>query len=129
MNLSKEYKSLIETLINYTENNQLKWNEGDSNDQFYVHLKAGTAMVDKYTGDSKIYYGFKLLNTTGKEIGSYEFYENVSNTSLQELYNLIEKKYFKVEEIIDSMIKEITSGSSGEIKKEEEKDTEDDLPF
>lgn len=118
MDLPKKYKNLIKTLINDTENNQLKWYEGDTNDQFYVNLKGGIAVLDKYAMDSDIYYGFKFINTTGEEVNSYKFHkkdynDNLSTscnfTDLQKLYNLIEKKYSKIEAIIDSMINEIVS--------------------
>ena len=120
MDLSKKYKELVETLIEHTGDNKIKWEEAPAKDQFYVHFKDVTIMIIKYNPDN---YNITLLNKQGELITSIKDYEiqesDSSNNLLKDLYRLIKIQYFQVGKIIEDIIDEINSCSPGEYMKED----------
>lgn len=121
---------LIDSLYEKTINKQANWEKLGSDERFSLSLEMGRIVVDKIpskSGGNVFYFG--IINKKGELITSSTFtkdptyhIETEQYKKIKDFHERIRSSYYKVDETIESLLKEINK--SGDIG-----NSTDDLPF
>ena len=125
---------MVISLIGKTKKDGAVWRGGNRSGEFIISMSSGAMVVYFYHGNfNRGNIDFTIFNADGNEIESQVFIEGEAEyADLFELYSVIRRKYYKVDETIDGMLKELNSSNivGKVIKGVEEDSNEDDvLPF
>lgn len=127
--MEKKGQDLITSLILKTEKNQAIWNKTSRAKEFQLDFSKGRITIDLWTDeDQNELADFRMYNSNGDEIftvvADYRS-DNEDYKLIQKLNKTVSDKYYKVQETIESFIKEMSSENTigEEIK------GLDDVPF
>lgn len=111
--MEERIKSLIQLLEKKTRGNDAVWSRTSSDNEFKIDINNSTITTDMWTVENTTYYEFVILNENGDTVEriavgdddpfSTEF-EIVTN-----FYEAVRNSYFKVDETIENILKELSS--------------------
>ena len=121
-------KTLIEKLKNKTIAKQTIWSKTSRENEFKLELSKGSITIDNWEDEVGMLIDFVIRNESGDVIERIAFNSNdeyIDYKFILELYTLVKREYYKVEETIKTIFDELDSDKK--IGKEHR--PEDDLPF
>jgi hypothetical protein len=122
--MDTKYKQIIALLIRKTENGRAIWRETSAKQQFSTKLESGTILIEPAfdkSENSKIFI-LSILNDTGDRVFSLTvspLKEKGDFNLVARLYDTIQRKHFKVDETLDSILDELKSDSSSALREDE----------
>ncbi len=131
--ISPEFKEIIVKLTQKTKDRKARW-YSISEDQFALKLKEGTVVIDKsydsYTESTN--FQFSILNQDGVKIESLVGVESDDLNLLDDLFEVVRRSYYRVEETIKSIASEVNNDDEigdNEVKDKSKNINDSDLPF
>lgn len=127
--IPEKYKNIIAALKNKTEANQTNWNKSSGADSFSLKYSEGMIEIDMWydSNDQSNYADITLFNRVGEKIDYVQTSATGSPADFQllkELHLTIKRKYYRVDYVLDSLLK-VLNNKNNIIGIEEN----DDLPF
>lgn len=125
-----KYIELIQKLIHRTINKQAIWNSTSRETEFILNLHSGSITIDSWVNDSfDNCIDFYIRNDKGIVIFSKLF--NLSENPeefhfLFNLHNVARESYFKIDDTVNGILKELDSDKTIGIQ---EKKDDDNLPW
>jgi len=118
-------ESIIHKLIKKTQQKEADWESTYQENEFALQFSVGKITI--WEGKDGDVMTICIYNNSYELLHEQDFYKNTAaHTMLADLYTLAQKSYYKREETIAEIIKELdTEGKVGTRKKEDELD----LPF
>ncbi len=113
--IPENYKLLIEKLKRKTLEKQTVWNKTSRDTEYKLNLENGAITVDKWVGEDRegaLYVDFAIYNDDGDRVDilTFEAQEDKEDyTFLAELYVTVNRAYYKVDETIKNIFKEMES--------------------
>jgi len=109
--MEKNTEDLMEQLILKTEKKQAIWSKTSRSNEFELILSKGKITTDLWSTEEQDHLAdFRIYNEDGTEIKSIV----ISNQDvydyklLERLHNSIKNKYYKIDETIESIVKEVS---------------------
>jgi hypothetical protein len=125
--MDKRTSKLVEVLGKRTVSGKLVWEKTGRETEFSTEIEGKKITVDKWkTEEQDDLIDFCMYNENGEQILYHQYPLAGRNPSsallLEELYEIIKKKYYKVDETIDEIFKALGESPPPT-------DPEDDIPF
>ncbi len=122
--IPNNYQKLIDKLIDKTQRNQAIWDKTSRENEYKLELGKGSITVDNWEHEFEMHVDINLRNDRGDIVDSISRTKGtVDYDSIMQLHTVAKKSFYKVDETIDSIFKELDSdkiiGKRGS----------DDLPF
>ena len=125
--MEPQIKTLVDSLCAKTKDNKARWERTGSGDQFLLNLENGKLFIDKLVLKiGGLAYKIAITNANGEVIYNLSAKKLDSPPSsvtfvgdyqiLKDLHDTVKRSYFKVDETINGLIKEIEK--PGDIGKE-----------
>ncbi|WP_026951301.1 hypothetical protein [Algoriphagus mannitolivorans] len=122
-NISK----LIDAIINKTEAKKAIWGKTSRNEEFKLFLEKGAVTTDTWVENGIEAIDFAIYNSYGDKIDNFVAYKGDDDFDiLSRLHNTAKREFFKVDETIENLFKELNDPKSVG-KRQIEDDTP--LPF
>jgi len=107
-------KNLIQLLEKKTRNNDAIWTRTSGDNEFKIDINNSTITTDMWSIEDLIYYEFVILNENGDQVerivvGDNDPFSNEFQI-VTNFYEAVKNNYFKVDETIESILKELNSG-------------------
>ncbi|MGH7451480.1 MAG: hypothetical protein ACREAE_03170 [Nitrosopumilaceae archaeon] len=119
-----KYKQIIALLIRKTEAGRAKWRETSVKQQFSTKLESGTILIEPAldkTGNVTVFI-LSILNDTGDRVFSLTvspLKEKDDFSLVSRLYDTIQRKHYKVDETLDSILDELKSDSDSVLREDD----------
>jgi hypothetical protein len=111
--IEKKYADLINKIIQKTEQGKLQWDKTNRGTEYFMNFSDGKITTDMWVDeDGNKRTDFIIFNNNGDSIWSVSVTKGGSPEEYQfiaSLHQNIRKKYYKIEETIDSLIKDLDS--------------------
>ena len=121
------FKTLVVKLQEKTTRKETIWSRTSLYSEFKLDLEKGAITVNKWYDEEErqSYVSISILNNFGDRIDSFAITSNEKEDykNLDELYTLVKRAYYKVEETIHNIFNELNSSKT--IGTEDD----DNLPF
>lgn len=105
------YVVLIDKLIQKTEEGQTVWRKAERDSAFRLNFRRGNIVIDHWTGDNNSeLVDMIIYNERGEKVDSLNFGDiagQVEYSRLIELYNLVRRRYLRIEETIEGLLEEL----------------------
>lgn len=117
--IKDKYETLVKKLIEATEKGTVEWEKTSANNEFQTKLGNSAVSVSFYDpedftsifsidneSDKRKYYCLSLINSEGKMIDCEIKHQNeVGYERLKDLHSEARRKFFKVDETLDEILK------------------------
>jgi len=126
--MSPEYKTFITKLKDKTKSKMAIWNKTSREDEFILKMAEGSVTVDNWENDNDgaNCTDLRIWNNKGEVIDNLTYVSGSPDyRELKDLHEIVKRSYFKIEDTLESFIKEL---DSKRVTGKEEPE-EDDLPF
>ncbi|MBS7563579.1 hypothetical protein KHS38_04095 [Mucilaginibacter sp. Bleaf8] len=128
--LSEKYIGLIKKLFEKTKSKAAIWQKSSTQGQFQLQLSSGIVTVSKYDGDynNNPAVFISIYNASGDRIDTLNVESDDHEFVLaNELYSMVRRSYYKVDETIDGFFDELNSDKV--IGETSSAPDDEDLPF
>ena len=120
--IKEKYEALIKKLIDATDNGTIVWEKTSSKDEYQTKIGqngvnvgffdpedlANSFLIMPNGSKPKLHYYLNIINSEGIEVDSEEREINDAGfEKLQTLYHEVRRKYLKVDETLDDILKNI----------------------
>ena len=128
---------IITKLHNKTKNGEANWHKTGRSSEFVLKMKSGSILVDVFEDEhGNDIADISIQNEDGDRVDYYRVNDSFDNDQhhegyekLKNLYDEIYRKYYKIEETLKGLLKEIDSDSIIGEEIIDEDTSDDDLPF
>ena len=112
--IPENYKILIEKLKLKTDKKEAVWSKTSRDNEFKLDLGKGAITVDSYSEDYNRFIDMTILNDRGDTIDRIFFTSNEEEEYhfLSDLHTLARRAYYKIDETIKEIFKELDSNKT-----------------
>jgi len=115
--MDTKYKQIVALLIRKTADGRAKWRETSAKQQFSTKLESGTILIESTLNktDNGPVFILSVLNDTGDRVFSLTvspLKEKDDFNLVSRLYDTIQRKHYRVDETLDSILDELKSDVS-----------------
>ncbi|WP_374460240.1 hypothetical protein [Chryseobacterium taeanense] len=113
--MEQRIKNLIQLLEEKTRSNDAMWTRTSSDNEFKIDINNSTITVDMWNVEAVTYYEFVILNENGDRVERIVVGDDDPfNSEFQivtNFYDAVRNSYFKVDETIENILKELNSSN------------------
>lgn len=100
--------SLIEAIVEKTESKEAIWGKTSRPDEFKLFLENGAVTTDWWTENGNEVIDFAIYNSFGDRIDNFIAYKGEFDFNLlNKLHSAAKREFYKVDETIENLFKEI----------------------
>jgi len=122
--ITKEYKDLVDKIISNTKNKKITWEQTSSEQEFKTKIGRGAVTIenryyidDIYNSKTHCRLTFSIINENGIQADSFSSTDEDEDLELynllKSLYDIAKDSYLKINETVESMLKELDSLEGG----------------